>query len=137
MELVTASERLTRIFGEWPSFHDAEVVRVVLDRAGTDGPTLETQIHVFQRTCEVDRAGYYVLKKRTLVTMNFSGICLQQLRWFNHQNVLFGLDLVEVDPDQNEGRRVRVEMPSSYGIEAAFECVSCEVTDVQPFDASA
>jgi hypothetical protein len=37
-------ELLTRIFGKWPSFHDAEVLSLRLERSGNshdDGPVLE------------------------------------------------------------------------------------------------
>jgi hypothetical protein len=39
MPLVENAAALTKIFGKWPTFHDAEVLRIVLDRAGDDGPT--------------------------------------------------------------------------------------------------
>jgi hypothetical protein len=62
-------ELLTRIFGTWPSFHDAEVLTVRLDRSGNsadDGPALEAAIHVFRMTSEIDSRGYYVSKRTTL-----------------------------------------------------------------------
>lgn len=42
-ELVHNAEALTQIFGHWPSFHDAEVVAMSLDRVGDDGPSLEAR----------------------------------------------------------------------------------------------
>jgi len=55
MKKVINNEALTNIFGYWPSFHDAEVTQVRLDRgegvgpAGeTTNPTLEADIHVFE-----------------------------------------------------------------------------------------
>jgi immunity protein 50 of polymorphic toxin system len=65
------SALLESIFGRWPSFHDAEVLRVVLDRSGDEGPTLEAAIHVFEMTPDVDPKGYYVLKNHTEVTSAF------------------------------------------------------------------
>ena len=41
-------EKLIDIFGYWPSFHDAEILRIRLDRAGSDGPSLTADIHVFE-----------------------------------------------------------------------------------------
>jgi hypothetical protein len=43
------------------------------------------------------------------------------------------LEVEELDPTAHEGRRFRVEMPSSYGLEAAFECRRAIVLNVQPF----
>ena len=59
------SSALESIFGRWPSFHDAEMLRVVLDRSGDEGPTLEAVIRVFEMTSDVDPKGYYVLKNHT------------------------------------------------------------------------
>lgn len=133
MELVQSADRLTQIFGYWPTFHDAEVIRIVLDRGGTGGPTLEAEIHVFEMTSEIAPSGFYVLKKHTFVTLLFRGVALHELKWFNHQNVLFDLSLSSLDPTQHDGYRIDVEMTSSYGMAASFQCVECEVTNVQPW----
>ncbi len=137
MPTIEDSDKVTRIFGEWPSFHDAEVVRLVLDRSGPEGPTLEAQIHVFAATSEVDATGHYVLKNHTLVTLRFTEVALENLQWFNKQNVLFELAIVDIDPDAHEGRRLRVEFPSSYGLAAVFECKRAIVSDVKARDAAA
>jgi hypothetical protein len=63
------ADRLTQIFGAWPSFHDSEVLGVRLARSGPDGPTCETQIHLFERTSEVDTAGFFILRHHTQVTL--------------------------------------------------------------------
>src|SRR5687767_7038301 len=98
MKKVRNIEALEQIFGYWPSFHDAEVVKVRLDRGDSldaqgEGrkPTLEADIHVFETTDEVTDQGFYALRKHTLATFAFRGIDELQLEGFNHQNVLFGL----------------------------------------------
>lgn len=62
MPTIENQELVTEIFGEWPSFHDAEVVSLRLDRqgegGGEDGPTLDAAIHVWRTTEEVDPRGY-------------------------------------------------------------------------------
>ncbi len=136
MELFEHSEKLTRIFRGWPSFHDAEVVRLILDRTGSEAPSLEAWIHVFQATSEVDSAGHYVLKNHTLVTLTFKGVALEQLQWFNQQNVLSSLEVSSIDPADHEGRRIRVEMPSLYGVEARFECKRAIVTDAKIYESA-
>jgi hypothetical protein len=84
-------------------------------------------------TAEVDAKGFYVLKNHTEVTLRFTHVMLSRLQWFNRQNVLWSLEVEELDPTAHEGRRFRVEMPSSYGLEAAFECRRAIVLNVQPF----
>jgi hypothetical protein len=51
---------------------------------------------------------------------------------FNHQNVLSELTLARSDDSADE--RISVEMPTSYGLSAAFGCVRCEVVEVAPYD---
>jgi hypothetical protein len=116
------AESLSRIFGRWPSFHDAEVVRVTLDRTGDDGPTLEAVIHVFESTGVVDSTGHYVLANHTEVTFRFLDVAECSLEGFNHQNVLASLEITEIDPSEHEGRQLRIELPSLYGLDATFEC---------------
>ena len=72
MPTIDNQELVTRIFGRWPSFHDAEVLSVRLDRGvngEADEPSLEAAIHVFQMTAEIDSRGYYVRKNNTVVTV--------------------------------------------------------------------
>ena len=126
-------QALINVFGYWPSFHDAEILSIVLHRGGQDGPSLEAKIHVFEMTSEIDPNGYYVLRNHTLVTIRFTHIVLEYLKWFNHQNVLWELDITEINPEENDGSRLRVSMPSSYGCEASFDCRRIIISGVEPF----
>ena len=128
------SEALVSVFGYWPSFHDAEVLRVVLDRSGDEGPTLEAVIHVFEMTNDVDWKGHFVLTHHTEVTLRFTEVALTRLQWFNQQNVLFELNVNELDPADHGGKKYRVEMSSSFGMDAEFDCKRAIVTNVRPFD---
>lgn len=126
---------LISIFGKWPSFHDAEVLRAVLDRSGPEGPSVETMIHVFEMTSEIDsKSGLYAVKNRMLVTLRFTEISLQQIHGFNEQNVLSSLEVAELDPDAHEGRHFHVRLASLYGMDAEFECKRLIVGNVQPYE---
>jgi hypothetical protein len=133
-KLVENAALLTRVFGEWPSFHDAEVLTMHLDRAGVDGPSLEACVHVFRMTREVDARGHYVLTHHTQVTLRFVDILLLQLRGFDDQNSLSDLDLEEVDPSDNAGRRFSVCFGSNVGVESELLCNRIVVQAVEPFD---
>lgn len=63
---------LARVFGNWPSFHDAEIVWIRLDRGPT--PSLEAAFHLFRMTKDVDESGYYLLKDHTLAVIRFDNI---------------------------------------------------------------
>jgi hypothetical protein len=134
---INNKKALIDIFGRWPSFHDAEIIRMVLEREGDGGPYLEAQIHVFEMTTEIDAKGYYVLKNPTLVTFRFTHIVLEYLKWFNQQNVLWDLEIININPEENDGCNFKVVMPSSYGCEASFDCKDIVIVNVKPYEKTA
>jgi immunity protein 50 of polymorphic toxin system len=38
-------------FGEWPSFHDAEILRVLINRGGRSSVTIRLMIPAYQQKC--------------------------------------------------------------------------------------
>jgi len=122
-------------FGRWPSFHDAEVVRARFEREGEDAPFLESDIYVFEMTQDVDAKGRYVLKNHTLVTFRFCDIELEYFNSWNTQNVLFALDISsqKTDGDEDENRRIHIEMPSSYGCEAKLSCSAVRIIKAENY----
>ena len=132
---ITNSERLTSVFGYWPSFHDAEVISFRLDRRPTSlgpGPTVESLIHVFEMTNEVDEKGFYVLRNHVLVDLRFSRVMQPIVEEFNHQNALMGLGIRDIKERQLERLNFEVTFDSSFGLEASFQCVDVEVVSVEP-----
>ena len=76
--LIVGREKITNIFGYWPSFHDAEVLEFHLWRGNVDPdvkayvfPVLTVKIHLWEITSKVDTRGYCVLRHRTLATLRF------------------------------------------------------------------
>jgi Immunity protein 50 len=132
-DLIGNAQQLIDVFGRWPAFHDGEVVRITLDRSGPDAPSLEARIHVFEATGDVDGTRYFILRKHTLVTLRFADIELEELCGFNHQNVLFDLEVSTIDPQANEGRRLQVTLSTSCGVSAVFRCRSASVVEALPF----
>lgn len=127
------SHLLTGIFGYWPSFHDAEVISVELQRAqdGSDQPTLRARVYVFAVTKEVDDRGFYVLKNHTLVTFLFRGIDESQIKSFNHQNALWELKITDLSSRQLENLNFEVHFVPSFGVEAEFKCKTVEIEAVE------
>ena len=124
--------RLVERFGGWPAFHDAEVVRIAFDRRGANGPIAEMLVHTWLTTNKVDDRGYYVREKHTLVRFLFERITSTELSDFNHQNVLFGL---EVFPEMADGiPAFRVTLDPSYGVGGSLVCGRVTVADVIPCD---
>jgi hypothetical protein len=134
---IVGREKLLAIFGYWPSFHDAEVVWLNLDRGKNDerlGPTLETQVHAFETTKEVDEKGFYVLRHHVLVHFRFQDVVDLSLEGFNHQNALFGLEISDLTERQWEHIFFQVRFYSSHGMGPSFQCHAIEVVEVRPCD---
>jgi hypothetical protein len=137
MTAIQNEEKLTGIFGQWPSFHDAEIISIYLDRGDQNGPFLEMKIHVFEMTNQIDAKGFYILKNHTLATIRFTHIGMGEIKWFNQQNVIAELTLEEVDPKENDGCHFNVLIESSYGCDAAFGCREIVIAEVEPYEAAA
>jgi hypothetical protein len=130
------SNLLTDVFGQWPSFHDAEVISMELfrDSGGADIPKLRARIHVFEMTPEVDEQGHYVLKNHVLVMFLFHGIVENNIQHFNEQNVLQELSIVDISSRQLEFLHFEVDFLSLFGVEAKFKCQSVEIEAVVHID---
>jgi hypothetical protein len=129
---IANAEALTEVFGRWPSFHDAEIHCIRLDRGTAGSPSLEADIHVFEMTADVAPDGYYVLKNHTLVTIRFGGIDQLELDGFNHQNVLLGLALRDISARQLDALKWEVQFDSSFGVGARFLCERISVLSAAP-----
>ena len=125
---IQGSERLIEIFGTWPSFHDSEVVSVRLDR-GERRPRLDIQVHVFERTLDVDARGYYITKDHTLATLRFDAVESLSIADFNHQNVVDEIELAQ----EEGGGLIQVRWPGINGLDASFKCQSVSVIEAVPF----
>src|SRR5947208_230597 len=114
MNGILGAERLTALFGHWPTFHDAEVVRLVLDRADRvpgrhESPRLTVEVRAFEITSEIGPEGRYVLRDESLVTLEFREVVDLQMTDFNCQNALFGLQINDVTERQMERVRFDIE----------------------------
>ena len=125
-------ELLESVFGGWPSFHDAEIHSICLERTSDPLPRLDARIHLWQMTSEIDARGNYVLTQHTLVTLRFSQVSEVTLEGFNNQNVLSGLSFT-ASTDEDGAPALSVSMPTVYGCDAAFKCRHITVLSAEPF----
>lgn len=138
--LILGSEKLTGIFGSWPSFHDAEVVGVHLHRGEVAPerdmyifPILTVTMHVWRMTREVDAQGFLVLELHTLVTLRFHGVGESiRIEGFNHQNAIFDLSISQKERQDGPSPFFWVDFQPSFGMGAAFECSAVEVVEAVP-----
>jgi len=116
---IPGADAVLEWFGYWPTFHDAEVLFILLDRSGSS----RVAIHAFERSREVDATGYYVLTKHAVVTFTFrgfipdrEGITNVRIEYFNHQNVLSSASIEKIP----EAYQLRLD--GIYGVDATIVC---------------
>lgn len=80
-------------FGRWPSFHDAEIISLELNRLGRS----YLRVHAFQVTSDVDERHYYRTDKHAIVVFALEDISFLSLQDFSNQNVISGLSVGKVD----------------------------------------
>jgi hypothetical protein len=138
VDRITGAEQLVAVFGYWPSFHNAEVLWLRLDRRasgdGCYGPTLDALIHAFEITNETGAAGAYVLRHHVLVHLRFSDVVELRLGGFNNQNALMGLTVTDLRDRQMDRVKLAVRFDSAFGADASFRCYGAEVVSVVPCD---
>ena len=133
---IAGAEQLIAVFGYWPSFHDAEVLWMRLNRHahgdGCYGPTLEALVHAFEMTNEVGADGRNVLRHHVLVNLRFIDVVELQLEGFNNQNALMELTVTDLRERQMERVQWEVRFDSAFGVDASFQCYAVEVVSVVP-----
>jgi hypothetical protein len=78
-EFIDGFQEVIARFGQWPSFHDGEVHRIVLDRttlspSGSYIPTVEIHLRGWIMGPEVTDEGFYKLHNDSLVRFLFEDI---------------------------------------------------------------
>lgn len=116
---VPGADHVVGWFGYWPSFHDAEVLSIALNRSRES----YVQVHTWERTSEVDAKGYFVRRKFAIVTFvlenilnDYEGIARMRIEWFNHQNVLWGLRVIKLADGYMLG------LDGIYGVDGFIDC---------------
>lgn len=124
--LIIDAEKVVARFGEWPHFHDMEVVSMHFDRRGEDAPWVEFVVFAWSYTGRLAPEGRYEQAKHSLIRFRCERVTSNQFDDFNHQNVLDGLEFTEVDDG------VSVRLPSIYGVGGSLGCSRVRVIDVLP-----
>jgi hypothetical protein len=134
---IYGSELVTGIFGHWPSCHDAEVVRISLERTANyeSGPRLLADVHAFEMTSEIDSQGFYVLRHHTLVSFRFDSVQDLELNNFNNQNALSELLFDKISSPAFPDPSHEIVFDGVHGVWARFRCREVMVVGVKPWDA--
>jgi hypothetical protein len=106
-------------FGQWPTFHDAEVMSITLDRLSE----CRVAIYAFETTREVDTNGHYRRAKDAVLTFCLEGFPRDQygitntrIEFFNHQNILSSASVNKI-ADCYE-----LTLAGCYGVDGSIIC---------------
>src|SRR5262245_20057986 len=108
---------VVRWFGRWPSFHDAEVLEVDLQRSGRSA----VRIWAFRMTRELDASRHFVLDRHAVVTFWLEDVADLELDDFSVQNVISSLTL-EPSP-----RGFKLTLSPCFGIAGYIEAARVSV----------
>lgn len=103
--------------GAWPSFHDAEILRIEIDR---NGPRV---------AADVLAPAWHGKGRDILVRFVFHKIDDLSLDGFNHQNVIWSLAV-----EQAAENRLRITFHHLFGAAFSFTCARGEVLEAAPSD---
>ena len=127
LKSIDGAGQLQQWFGYWPSFHDAEVLALHLNRSSPSTLT----VHTWHPTNQVDEKGYFGMEKHVVVDFILKEVSELNISGFNHQNVISRLTIEKL----SEG--FRLTLNDCYGLAGTIEArdLSIRLTPGKPSDA--
>jgi hypothetical protein len=128
LELIYGNEKLVGWFGYWPSFHDAEILWIKMQRSipiRADGVSIDLGVHFWEVH---DRE----LRENCLIQFFFDDCKEIQLDGFDFQNVLYELRLKL--GGAGSYKHLKVTLDSSTGLQGNFKCDHVEILNITPCD---
>ena len=118
------ADALVAWFGHWPSFHDAEILALHLNREGISSLSIHTWL-MTDETYENDGHKFYREDKHAVVTFQFEDIIDLELADFSSQNVISGLNI-----DSHDGF-LRLTLSPCFGLAGHIDARTVAVV-IQP-----
>lgn len=112
-----ANELIAWFDGQLPTFHDAEVLSIHLNRH--EASTI--RIHTWRNTRRVRADGHFIYDKHVIVTFVLDAIHDIELVGFNHQNVLTDLALEAT----NDG--ISILLAGIFGVDGTLVAKSLRI----------
>lgn len=131
---IEGSEQVLITFGGWPSFHDAEIISVFLDRnpqKGKYGPTATVALHCFQITGEVVDNRYRTINHNIVTFAFYDVVELRLDHGFGQQNPLSELFISDVHGDQLDNISYAVIFDAHLTCDLRFKCSKIEVLSIK------
>jgi hypothetical protein len=127
---IQCAEKLTvRYNGRWPTFHDAEIIELRLDRGNLTGDLTNPDLVGPELTLKIQSCVESQGTHPTLVTLRFGDVEDLEISGFNHQNAILGL-VIERTKDGADGTDwFLVRINPAFGLGATFRCAEIEVVE--------
>ena len=120
------SETVVDWFGRWPTFADAEILSLLLQRASDS----RLEVLTWLTRSEVGRDGTFVREKHAIVVFLLTSITSLALTDFTSQNVIGGLT---VEEHRENGKRLILD--PCWGLNGYIEAAGIRV-ELVPLDRS-
>lgn len=142
--LIDGSQKITDVFGYWPSFHDAEVIELHLWRGDVDPdrdsyvfPVLTVKLHVWEWAQLTESSNQLTHRKDVLITLRFHHLHDNfGLECISHDNAIFELAITQKMREDGPSPYFSVRFTpftyaggGSHGFGATFGCYGIEVVD--------
>jgi hypothetical protein len=139
-QFISGHEKVIDHFGQWPSFHDGEVHRFVLDRTEKVGrsyvPTIELHLRGWILTGKVKEDGYLETEGDAVVRFKFEEVYDVEVDGFNHQNVLGSLVLSLIGSAENSEQDLLVQLVHCFGLSGEFKAKRARVLGIEAWTES-
>jgi Immunity protein 50 len=137
-EFISDYNKVTDKFGMWPSFHDGEVHRVVLDRtqkneSGFYVPSVEVYLRGWILIPDINDVGFYKEIHDSIIHFRFEDVSNLELDGLNHQNVLSSLNLELFTDPETKSNALHIELEHCYGLSGIFSARKAKVLSVVPY----
>jgi hypothetical protein len=138
------SDKLTRIFGSWPSFRDAVLLEVRFVHADLDpvllySPlllTLKLRVWRIAQPIDLDSRGYPITECHTLATFRFHDVAGLKLTNLDQQYAVAGMSISRHERTDGPSPYFAVEFEQFGRVDASFTfiCSRVEVVDALACD---
>lgn len=129
--LIKNSSIVLAIYGEWPSFHDAQLTSLSFEFVGPSTPWCCASLHTFRT---IDNDGQIVprpIQDHPLIHFEFRQLTIEQLPEFDR---CFDLLSLTIEPSSRGDKTIdgfRVSLLPAAGVEGLFCCQEVEVLNVE------
>jgi Immunity protein 50 len=137
-QTIDGYEQVIAVFGLWPSFHDGEVHRIVLDRmsrtsSGAYIPTIELHVRCWTMSPVLTDGFQFQLEHDSVVRFLFEDVFNLEIEGFGQQNVLSSLKFSTTKDPEGSKQYLHVELEHCYVFSGEFSTRRARILGIEPY----